>query len=511
MTQEQLNKICEEIFSIEPSLREKEDVVKKLILRLAEARPDAALDSAFVENLRREVLSHSIRPGLRQSIVNFIQNPYVFMPAAGLVVAVIVALGAFRSDTGPQILTETGSDNTIVALGSRAFGDLAITSDFGAGGKGGGSSPASGEATREAARDGMASAAMPAPLGMGMRGGSSSIGSGIASPQMVPPYFPTRLEFRYNGDDFTAAETGSVYRRIVAGAGSNISNLLSTITFNGLDIGNFANSKLQSFTLVQEEPFGYMISGSLADGSISINENWEYWDHPGKNCTNTECIERAQLRPEQIPSNDAIIGIANAFLESHGLSKDGYGDPVVNDEWQRAISIKGGVATSMEFYAPEAVSVVYPALIDGKTLYDEGGRPIGLTVNVNVRHKRVSGVWGIMSSRYEKSDYPLITDTESILQMAKNGGWYGQPMPVDSIAGEENVKVVYATLGTPSSGLVRIWSQKGTRGEELYIPALYFPVIDSGENPEIYQKAVVIPLVKELLEQAPVYRILEKN
>ena len=56
-------------------------------------------------------------------------------------------------------------------------------------------------------------------------------------------------------------------------------------------------------------------------------------------------------------------------------------------------------------------------------------------------------------------------------------------------------------LAAPERGYVRIYQTKGNSQEEVYVPALIFPVTAIENAPSYYdRKNVVVPLAKELVE-----------
>ncbi|RLC38071.1 hypothetical protein DRH27_03180, partial [Candidatus Falkowbacteria bacterium] len=135
---------------------------------------------------------------------------------------------------------------------------------------------------------------------------------------------------------------------------------------------------------------------------------------------------------------------------------------------------------------------------EGKTVYDESGHPSGLTVNVNIRYKKVSGLYNFKLVDYESSDYEAEIDTDRLLQYAEHGGRYG------NYAYPETDKTVEIKLGEPKLSLIRYWhyDQSKLKGEELLAPAYIFPIIEKPEQDYFYRQSVVVPLIKELLDEA---------
>jgi hypothetical protein len=134
--------------------------------------------------------------------------------------------------------------------------------------------------------------------------------------------------------------------------------------------------------------------------------------------------------------------------------------------------------------------------MDGKPVYEEGGMYRGLTLNYDVRTKRITNMYGIEKTKLEKSDYDTIQDTKLINDMIKSGGRY---ITTEGTLPPER-KVVDVELSEPSMGYVHLFGEwKNGTSEEYYVPAYIFSV----ENPpkeNFGQNTVIVPLVKEFTQ-----------
>ena len=121
---------------------------------------------------------------------------------------------------------------------------------------------------------------------------------------------------------------------------------------------------------------------------------------------------------------------------------------------------------------------------------------------MDVRSKRVSNVWNLTTHEYQASSYDLVTDVKQILDIASRGDVYSTPFGQDP-----NERIRDLKLGEPTRVLMQSWRQKDdSTGEEIYVPALRFPVIPDADGYVGYRDAVIIPLVKDLIE--PAYTIM---
>jgi hypothetical protein len=140
---------------------------------------------------------------------------------------------------------------------------------------------------------------------------------------------------------------------------------------------------------------------------------------------------------------------------------------------------------------PEVLQVIYPQLLNGQLVWDEGGNSkAGVRVSVNLRNQEVEGIWNLTTNNYESSAYEAIQDFSEVIKIAEAGGWRNQGWFAN---GQAEV-----ALGTPTRQLLKITNYQNGRSEELIVPALVFPVEKSGSN-IYYRSAVVVPLIKELL------------
>jgi hypothetical protein len=120
-------------------------------------------------------------------------------------------------------------------------------------------------------------------------------------------------------------------------------------------------------------------------------------------------------------------------------------------------------------------------------------------VNVDVRNRKAAGFNGSIAPSFESSEYDAIADKDTIKKMAEDGGMNGRYYYFASTDGQEAT----VELGTPKQALMQYWKydQATGRGDELYVPALIFPVKNRPENtPYFYVESIVVPLIKDVLQ-----------
>ncbi len=326
-----------------------------------------------------------------------------------------------------------------------------------------------------------------APVGLG--------GGGSGDFKMMPYPGGEQYRFVYKGEALAGLEaTQSVYKRIIPGQSHSLAErVISVLSFGLLDLTNFHNSALQSFVLNEDVEYGYNVNVDVSQGSVNIYQNWEKWPQPFNNCRDEKCFEQSRLKKEDMLSAQESINIADNFLVTYGISKEAYGQPQIREDWVQ-IYEKMPVADRVNFYYPETVQVVYPKLIDSKEVFDESGFSYGLTLQVDIRTKKVSSMYELTTQQYEKSEYVGETDAQRIQKIAEQGGFRNY------VYNSPNTKIINLELGTPSKEMVNMWYAKdGKSGEPLYVPALVFPITNYDKS-NYWRRNVIVPLIKEMLD-----------
>jgi hypothetical protein len=245
---------------------------------------------------------------------------------------------------------------------------------------------------------------------------------------------------------------------------------------------------VRNFELVEDKPFGYSIQVNFDDGTININPNYTEWPGLSGKVPVTEPLPRTA-----IPNNDQLIAIAKQFLDENKINLENYADPIVQEYSEAPASDNGAQA------APEQITVVYPLKIAGTQAYEDGAYPYGLQVGISVRDKKVMSLNGLTSQTYTSSSYKLETDSDKILSVLRKGGPHAWvPQESDGVT----IKTVDIEVGTPQKILMHTYNYANGESQELFVPALSFPVTKAPEGGEYYPKNIVIPLEPELLNQA---------
>lgn len=329
---------------------------------------------------------------------------------------------------------------------------------------------------------------------LGMGGSSMDIA-------IMPNFEYPSFSYVYEGEDLAtligSMEKVDVYKKANNEFdSSSLLNFVTNLNTNLINLKKFNNkqTKVTYFSVNEEKDFGYVLSFDASNNNFSLYQNWQYWPQIGSECRDEACFARTRFNYNDLLSNEEAIKIAENFLIDYGIDKSIYGQATVNYNFHEIYASSNNKA---ELYVPEETTIIFPFMIDGKEVKDEGGQSYGLYVNVNSRHRKVSGLNNLSLNNYEVSAYEALNDAEKIKSLAENGGlnYYQDPYA------SKEIKVY---LGTPSIILSRQfqYGKDYASSNEIFVPALSFPVLRLSEETDYYyQKNIVIPLVKDLIRE----------
>lgn len=454
---------------MEPSLASRRDDLRRIVQALVSQKPANTFDKAFARRLRRQLMQAD-KPSLSfiQSFMNVFHSARLTYGLSGALVALVFMLpvmylaatpARFTGDTStPRILSSLTNTPVFSPQTSNAFGSLAMLA----------------EASRSQS-------------GGGGGGGNIPIDK-VPSELSVDRLWYQPYTFVYKGETITVSDSAlDVHKRIKRMSGSNIPGL-SGLGGGMINVGSFTNPEVRSIDIYENTGKGYSIGINFFEGTVYINPNYETWfAEQNAACARGNCP--APMNLGEVLSDSEMISIATAFLSQHGVNTASYGNPRVDNQWRVAYD----QATDKSLaYIPETISVVFPLLLQGEEVVDSGGMTYGLRVDIHQRERAVFSVWNLNTQQYESSSYPTEQDASRIVKVAERGGMYGW-------YGEGNPEAKQISLGTPTQVLMQFVHYNNGINEELYVPALAFPVMDA---PADYygQRTVVVPMIKEVLD-----------
>ncbi len=389
-------------------------------------------------------------------MINSLFNKKFAYGLLGFLALVILTVGAIYYNPIVNPNPPLAKNTVVKDVGQNAFGKLQLALDQNNGGQ---------EASKT-------SSDTSAPLALGRGGSDTSIAP-------MPPIYIENYKYVYKGDEFVIdKDQVIVYKKSIENTISNgLNRVLSGLDLGFINLGNFGNKKITSMEISENKDSGYSIYLDGRGNTVSIYMNWEKWPQDVYTTENVAQI----VTPI---SEDKAISIANNFISEYGINLENYGKPEIQKPWYKGLIIQD-------------LSVIYPLIINGQTVYDESGNKTGVYVQVSSRYNKVTNINGLELNSFESSKYDAeITEKEAIA-IAEKGGMYG------NYGYSEAAKTIEIQLGTPEIKLVKMWilPEGKQTSEELYIPSLIFPVLNEPDQTMyFYRNNIVVPLVGSLTQ-----------
>lgn len=324
----------------------------------------------------------------------------------------------------------------------------------------------------------------------------TSFATALDSKMIVAPYPSQKFNYVYAGADFELFPSEvDVYKRIDPDFSGELNSSLKGKKIAFLDVDKLKNINVSNLTINEDREYGYTIYLGLKDGSFSLYKNWDKWPSLDKLCGgyNQACYDSNRLKIENVLSDEEVITIANSFLQEYDINLNGYDAPEVQKYWMRDYEMS---TDKSSYYIPDTISVVYPLKINGATVYSDYGQKVGINIEVDMREKKVSGLYNMYYQYYESSTYTSEVDRDLILKTAQQGGMY----PDYYYMGDsEEAKTIDIELDTPILGLIKTWQYDQTtmKGYELHVPAYIFPIKSKPEGVYFSRDNIVVPAVKD--------------
>lgn len=496
MKADKLKDILKDLYELYPDLKNHEKELEDLVLKMIENKPEIKFDESFARLLKEKVLSSLDLNNNKNNNSKFnfnFMNKRIFVAAGSLVALSIVFIAAI-SFYGPE--NSNDSVWSIVSLGSKKNKDVALSElapgSFGSlrtlsyvSGADGKADEVDSALLRQGPLNDLESSKVAATMDIGLEDDMSL---------RMMPYSGVR--YVYTGEDLNLEDVSSlVYKQVKDqdGITKSLAKNLSSFNFPGIDLKTFDNLRVNSLSFSEDKDRGLMLSFELKDGMLSIYENWEKWAIPERDAcgSDEDCYNKYRVRISDMPSNDVSIKMASEFLARHNIDTKNYGEPQMDENW---LNYYEAAEDKSDYYFPTQVTVIYPLLIDNQKVRDQNGYLAGLSVDINVMEKKVSGLHGLMPYKFQSSSYDLVRDTERIIALAEDGGYSRSYYGLDS----EDIREV--ELGTPEFSYAKMWRQVNNVDEDILVPALMFPVIKKAGDPYYGIDYIVVPLVEELIE-----------
>ncbi len=456
MSKKQIKDILGDIYKIDKSLKAYGPQLEKIVVEILAAKPEISVDKGFKKELYREIMARvsEFEPEKKSVWWGSFGRSFSYAFAGTLIV--IVAVAAVTLFFPQDEETKKLSFNLGVSdVEESAFGALALQETS-------------------------------SPEARGTGGGGGEPGA------LMPYPGYTEYKYLYAGDDFSIDdETAWVYKRKVDDAVSKVfAQRISDLNFDFVNFSGFSDLSVDMVTVSEDRSFGYSINLDLKDASFGIYRNFGKWP--------TE----ENVKISDIPGDEEIIAIADAFIKEHNIDMSAYGQGTVSDSWKIMLENMVADKEGQQIVRP-GVQVMYQLIVDGNNVFDDWGNQVGVYTEVDLVNKKLSNLNNVTAQSYDRSKYALETDIDKILEIANQGGLFGfLPQP---LVGPDSSKIVEVQIGTPEKVFVQFHLRRdnNTEPEVLYVPALSFPIVDSDEEIQLPygRQRIIVHLVKEIIEQ----------
>jgi len=489
-----IKKIILELEKIDSEFANSKDKLRPILENIISQKPAVKIDRRFESQLRAQLQLKSqgqTKQNFAQNIINLFTMKKLGYTVAALALVIMILVPAVtlinEKQKTDQLFPIFTQGLKITKVAKNGFGALSSGNNA--------ASPSAGGESATQITQGLGSS-----VARGMGGGGG--GSPAMDSKMIvgPEYQSVQNKYVYTGEPLTLEETQlEVLQRIKeSSAPGGLANLMKNFNLGLADLTPFSESKVQNISFVQSTPYGYIIYADLVEGNLTIYKNWTTW--PQNTCQYQACFDRQKIKYEDLPADNTLIKLADEFLTKYKISTANYGEPFVDNDWKKYYAAAENKA---DYWIPDAQTVIYPLLINGKKVYEGSGYTVGLQVQVDIKEKKVAGVYGLTTQNYQSSEYAAETDTARINKWIEKGGIFNWSYGT----GE---KIQEIKLQNPELGYFRKWVYESNSNKELLVPALIFPIADGSITSDSqtaimpyynYRKNIIIPLIKEVLDE----------
>ncbi len=459
--------LLEELYTLEPSLREKEDSIIRIITEMQKNKPSFTIDEDFKRALKNKVMHELL--GKPQKTLWYIVFPILsWLSFAVFGFFFLQNIFPQVSEKSPIIekksLSKVSFLPTISPQKENAFGKSITLAQ---------------ENTHQNQTQWTAT---PNAVGVSSK-------MMVQDSMIMPPQDMVYYTYTYTGSLPLTPEKLTVYKK------TNwvsdilpITTILSNFSLQNFDLSAFQNTQISNISFIENRDYGYSVNIDFSNLSLSLSENWTKWPQP--KCDRFGCETQKPLTEKDALTDDEVARIGNTFLTKYGIDTNLYGKPKVTKNTMMLYARADGAPTT-NTQIPEQYTLVYPLLLDGKEVYEEYGGYKGISMNIDTRTKLVRSMYGLEKQMLESSVYTTPTAKSTFENWIKYGWKYEtKPLP--------DQKTVEISLATPSLQYVHVYGEwKDGVSPEYYIPAYVFPVKKDATITGYIPDQIIIPAVEE--------------
>jgi hypothetical protein len=486
--------ITEELLALDPALASDQKKLTALVQDMIAGKPAANMRPDFqvelLERLRTTVDLQTVAPTSYSFFQTLFMQSKILFTGLGAIAgaAIVLVMPSLYTPVvpveplAPSVAIEQGSTVptiTIADVNPTAFGALQPTS--------GDQAIAMNQATAASSPQPMSNSPFMAPTVV-PEGAESGMAKMIAPP--MDDYMQTA--YVYEGDITLPTGTIDVFKRSNAATLPVANSMVAGFAESLFNWSLAGPMRLQNVNIELAGSNTYSAYIDYLYSSISLNRIYSKTEHPQDNCTVNDCWNRYQLTQADMISDEQVIATAKEFARTMNIDTSAYSEPIITDNWQIQFA---RTTEKSSFYFPEQMYVTFPLLINNQPVYEEYGKPYGLTMSIDVRTNTVASMSNLIAYNFDRSAYAAVRDEQVVRDALTRGGVYGWLDPT--------AKKTTATTSEPLSVLMHTstWDQSTQTSTELFVPALAFKVSSPSENIYDNREFVVVPLVQELYDQ----------
>lgn len=498
----EIKEILSELYELDSSLKQKEDELVSIILKMMDSKPNVAIDSDFKDELKSKILSQMSNKNKIFQNLNGFKYFLTFLSwiaVLGLFLNIYPNLFNQKSDifvpnTDEKSINLSFAQKIEKLEDNNAFWKLKLDNTN--------SKSGNSELSAKAINIWVSPVSEPA----------------VDSKMTIMPYPDYKQKsYIYNLKSWVSLPeipaNMYVYKNKNTGIKTNSSNLSDILKTDIMDLSKLNNLWLLNLSVFEDVKDWYQFDISLSEGSVNIYRNYKKW-------TEVDYSNQKQLAITDVPNEDSVIKIVDDFVNKYSINLDSYLKPIVNNTWRKEYE---RIDNKKDYYIPDILSVIYQFNIDWIGVYESYWTPIWLETTVNVRDMKVNSVWPIQKMDLTWSKYDLITWSWDILKLAKkwpynnvfmdstvsSGGWVSvwsswSDWNTWIETGIPEVEEVQVEIWNPKLVYLRkyVYNEQTKTTQQFFVPWMLFEVLTWNDDKKMIYPGeyVTVPLVKDFID-----------
>lgn len=225
--------------------------------------------------------------------------------------------------------------------------------------------------------------------------------------------------------------------------------------------------------------------------------------------------EYRQPKQEDIPADEELINIADAFLNQMGIDRSKYGEPFVDKTWREYALLNSAEGRIAPEWVPAQVTVSYPENINDLPVLNWSGNPDGaISVNIDIFKKSVMGMNGRWQTNKDESLYPTKTKDEIKAEVLKGGvnPWWGSyPLSLTPEQEARRPKVTITLNNDVNLGYLQQFKYDASQSQTFWLPVITLKgnLTDQFGNKQIY--SMIVPVIQGDFFEQPQIMPMEKS